>query len=133
MNIEAILGVIGILFGSGSVIGTVILWKRQVAIEAAKIAVDKANARKTDAEGASITVDSALDIVKTLQDQIKLQDIKIENLQKADIENKAALFKQQNQIDALQRERVEILNGVSLLIGQLEERDIKPVWRPKLV
>ncbi len=95
-----------------TIIGWVVMWRRQTRIEASQV-------RKADSEADSITLASAVNMIHELRIEIDRSNVKIDRLQ--------------TQVGDLQRERVEILQGVRLLIGQLEEKDIIPVWQPKAV
>ena len=115
-----------------TVLGWIILWRRQTALERVQILRETAVAAKTKVDSESVVVDSALDVVKTLREEMSQQKSNIIALQVADNEKRVLLVQLQQQVEVLQRERLEILQGVRLLIGQLEEKDIIPVWRPKV-
>lgn len=116
-----------------TIIGWVIMWRRQTAIERVQIMQGIAVAAKTKVDSESVVVDSALDVVKTLREEMSQQKSSIIALQVSDNEKRVLIVQLQQQVEVLQRERSEILQGVRLLIGQLEERDIIPVWQPKSV
>ena len=115
-----------------TVLGWIILWRRQTALERVQILRETAVAAKTKVDSESVVVDSALDVVKTLREEMSQQKSNIIALQVADNEKRVLLVQLQQQVEVLQRERLEILQGVRLLIGQLEEKGIIPVWRPKV-
>ena len=117
MSIEAILGMIGSFFGISSIVGSLILWKRQVAIEKAKIALDIAQGKKADSEADSITLASAVVMIHELREEVNRANAKIDY-------SNVKIETLQVQVGTLQTERVEILRGVRLLIGQLEEKGI---------
>ena len=115
-----------------TVLGWIILWRRQTALERVQILRETAVAAKTKVDSESVVVDSALDVVKTLREEMSQQKSNIIALQVDANEKRVLLVQLQQQVEVLQRERLEILQGVRLLIGQLEEKDIIPVWRPKV-
>jgi len=115
-----------------TVLGWIILWRRQTALERVQILRETAVAAKTKVDSESVVVDSALDVVKTLREEMSQQKSNIIALQVDANEKRVLLVQLQQQVEVLQRERLEILQGVRLLIGQLEEKGIIPVWRPKV-
>lgn len=116
-----------------TIVGWVIMWRRQTAIERVQIMQGTAVAAKTKVDSESVVVDSALDVVKALREEMSQQKSSIIALQVSDNEKRVLIVQLQQQVETLQRERYEILQGVRLLIGQLEEKDITPAWRPKAI